>query len=137
MPFIVSSLFTVTAVSRQRLCFASVRWSLIILAVGALTGCETLFGKDGWFPDRSSDYLNATQSESLVLDDGSTAPSSEEYPIPDLKYANVLPDSYEVPRVNAKVDIENKGSVRIQRFNDAQWILVQRSPSETLSLIHI
>jgi outer membrane protein assembly factor BamC len=101
-----------------------------------LCGCETLFGDEGFFPDASNDYLDATIDPALRLPDGKVAsPSDDAYPIPELKYAKVLPESYEVPRVTRLDEVEGRGSVRIQRFQDDEWILTKRSPSQTWPLL--
>lgn len=108
-------------------------FGVLLLSLGS---CETLFGDDGFFPDASNDYLDATIDPALQLPDGEIAvPSDDDYPIPELKYAKVLPDTYEVPRVTRLDEVEGRGSVRIQRFQDDEWILTKRSPSQTWPLL--
>ncbi|MGB5325243.1 MAG: outer membrane protein assembly factor BamC, partial [Pseudomonadales bacterium] len=64
-----------------------------------------------------------------------TQPIEDAYPIPALTYSKVLPDSFEVPRVEPLDEVEGRGSVRIQRFEGDEWILVQRAPSQTWPLL--
>ena len=47
----------------------------------------------------------------------------------------MLPDNYEVPRVDALENIESKGSVTVQRFKDEQWVIIKRSPGQTWPLV--
>jgi outer membrane protein assembly factor BamC len=111
----------------------------IIVPLGALvflSGCEILFGDEGWFPDHSNDYLEARKSKPLVFPDGMEPPNAgERYPIPDLAQTGTLPEKHQVPRVDPLADIENKGSVRIQSFQNRQWILVQRAPGQSWPLV--
>lgn len=101
-----------------------------------LTGCETMFGDDGWFPDRSSDYLQAVEAPALRFPEHSQVLQNEDqYPIPELAFAKVLPKKHQVPRVDALDNIESKGSVRIQNFQGRQWIVVKRSPGQVWPLV--
>lgn len=108
------------------------------LAVSALMlgACGTLFGDDGLFPSRNNDYLAATELPPLLWPEEIGAPTIEDaYPIPALKFSKVLPDSFAVPRVEPLDEVAGKGSVRIQRFKNDEWILVQRAPSQTWPLL--
>ena len=90
-----------------------------------------------FFPDASNDYLDATIDPALQLPDGEVAvPSDDDYPIPELKYAKVLPDTYDGSKSDAgSMRLRVGGSVRIQRFQDDEWILTKRSPSQTWPLL--
>jgi len=101
-----------------------------------LNGCGFLFGDDGVFPDNSSDYLNAAEASALVLPEDMDADlPADQYVIPELEFSNVLPDKYEVPRVEPLDNIESKGSVVIQSFKGEQWVLIKRSPAQTWPLV--
>ncbi len=111
--------------------------SLLIVAIGvSLSGCGALFGDEGLFPSRASDYLEATEDPALDVPDGvDGANLADAYPVPTLKYASVLPDKFSVPRVESLGDVESKGSVRIQHLLDDRWVLVNRAPTQTWPLI--
>jgi len=114
----------------------NLRIIMLVSALVCLPGCETLFGDDGWFPDHSNDYLEATQAAPLVFPEGVKAPeNSVLYPIPEVAKTSILPEKHQVPRVEPLADINNKGSVRIQSFQNRQWILVQRSPGQAWPLV--
>ena len=110
--------------------------ALILASIVTLSGCSWLFGEDGHFPGQSNDYLKAEQSADIVLPEGITAESiRDDYPIPELTLSQVLPTKFEVPRVEPLDTLDNKGSVRVQRFEKQQWILINASPSEVWPLV--
>ena len=109
---------------------------LMLAVLVLLPGCSWLFGEEGMFPDRSNDYLKAQEAADIQLPDG-VDPSLvvTDYPIPELALSQVLPKKFEVPRVEPLDTVDDKGSVRIQRFENQQWILVNASPGQTWPLI--
>ena len=109
---------------------------LLLASVFAVSGCSWLFGDEGFFPDRNNDYLEAQESADIVLPEGMTAEGiRSDYPIPDLALSQVLPAKFEVPRVESLDTVDNKGSVRVQRFEQQQWILINASPGEVWPLV--
>lgn len=117
-------------------CRRSATAAFAIIGVSVLAGCGMLFGEDGLYPSRSHDYLKSAEAPPLRLPDNNSALRIEDaYPIPTLKYAKVLPDRFEVPRVEPLDEVEGRGSVKIQRFSGDEWILVQRAPSQTWPLV--
>lgn len=109
----------------------------LIIALSVLTsGCGSLWGDDGYFADRSSDYLKAKESSPIILpEDKKNLLMRDIYVIPELEYAKVLPKKYEVPRIDSLDKRESKGAVRIQKYEEDQWILFQRSPGQTWPLL--
>jgi len=118
---------------------AKLKWvvkSLVITSAFALSGCSWLFGDEGYFPGQANDYLDAKESSEIVLPEGITTESiHDDYPIPELTLSQVLPAKFEVPRVEPLDVLDNKGSVRVQRFEQQQWILINASPSEVWPLV--
>ncbi len=109
---------------------------LLLASVFSVSGCSRLFGDEGFFPDRNNDYLEAQESADIVLPEGMTAENiRNDYPIPELALSQVLPAKFEVPRVEPLDTVDNKGSVRVQRFEQQQWILINASPSEVWPLV--
>ena len=97
--------------SRCLLCIA------LLCTTFLLNGCGFLFGDDGMFPDKSSDYLRATESDSIVVPDELKAALPEDrYAIPNLEFSSVLPKKYEVPRVDSLDNIESKGTNFVNRL---------------------
>ena len=118
---------------------AKLKWvvkSLVIISAFALSGCSWLFGDEGYFPGQANDYLDAKESSEIVLPEGiKTESIHDDYPIPELTLSQVLPAKFEVPRVEPLDVLDNKGSVRVQRFEQQQWILINASPSEVWPLV--
>ena len=110
--------------------------SLILVSIVTLSGCSWLFGEEGYFPGQANDYLDAKESAEIVLPEGISAENiRDDYPIPELTLSQVLPVKFEVPRVEPLDMLDNKGSVRVQRFEQQQWILINASPSEVWPLV--
>ena len=120
-------------------CLLSLRSAAIagVLSLSPLlSSCSWLFGEEGLYPDKSSDYLTAKESPPIELpDDLSRRAIRNEYPIPELDVAQVLPDSFIVPRVEALDAVETQGSVRVQRLDQHQWILVNTAVSQVWPLV--
>ena len=118
---------------------AKLKWvvkSLVIISAFMLSGCSWLFGDEGYFPGQANDYLDAKESSEIVLPEGiKTESIYDDYPIPELTLSQVLPAKFEVPRVEPLDVLDNKGSVRVQRFEQQQWILINASPSEVWPLV--
>lgn len=110
---------------------------LVLLAsIVSVSACSWLFGEDGMFPGHSNDYLKAEESADIVLPEGITAESiKSDYPIPELALSQVLPEKFKIPRVEPLDTVDNKGSVRIQRFEGQQWVLVNSAPGQIWPLI--
>ena len=108
----------------------------LLASVVTISGCSWLFGDEGYFPGQANDYLDAKESTEIVLPEGISAENiRDEYPIPELTLSQVLPAKFEVPRVEPLDMLDNKGSVRVQRFEQQQWILINASPSEVWPLV--
>lgn len=115
---------------------SSINIFFIIFLTAAISGCGTLFGDDGVFPSRASDYLESKESVPIETPPGIDGKDlSNAYPIPDLEYASVLPEKFSVPRVESISNVESKGAVRIQTLVDDRWILVNRAPTQTWPLL--
>lgn len=114
----------------------SFRCLAIALLIVSLSGCSYLFGENGLYPNRSNDYLKVQQSDPITIPEDKVVDSiADNYPIPELKFAKVLPKKYEVPRVDSLNDLEPKGSVKLQSFKSDQWVLVKRSPGQIWPLV--
>ncbi|MDB2410603.1 outer membrane protein assembly factor BamC [Pseudomonadales bacterium] len=107
-----------------------------LFAAFTVSGCSWLFGDEGVFPGNDNNYLDAKESAEIVWPEGITAENIRtDYPIPELALSQILPTKFEVPRVEPLDAVENKGSVRVQRFEQQQWILINASPGEVWPLV--
>ena len=109
---------------------------IIACALLLLPGCSWLFGYEGLFPSRTYDYLSVEESRDLVLPDGIELPAMhDQYPIPAINTSQLPSAEFEVPRVQSLDSAEQKGSVKVQKFDQRQWILVNASSGQVWPLV--
>jgi len=116
---------------------ARIQTTIIMTCTGlVLPGCSWLFGDEGLFPSRSYDYLSVEESSDLILPDGIEVPAiHDQYPIPAINTSQLPSSEFEVPRVQSLDSAEQKGSVKVQRFDQRQWILVNASSGQVWPLV--
>lgn len=96
-----------------------------------LSGCGFLFGSEGYFRDRSNDYLKARTMPPLEVPGGNDQALGELYVIPQVGAADFdYPQDFEVPRPEALSSNVFSDNVKIQRLGQDRWIFVSASPSE-------
>ncbi len=109
---------------------------IIACALLLLPSCSWLFGDEGLFPSRTYDYLSVEESRDLVLPDGIELPAiHDQYPIPAINTSQLPSAEFEVPRVQSLDSAEQKGSVKVQKFDQRQWILVNASSGQVWPLV--
>jgi outer membrane protein assembly factor BamC len=113
--------------------------SALALIITSTSGCSWLFGQDGYFRDRSSDYLEATQKPPMQLPAGvaETKRLDPLLPIP----RNVADDAqkggeFNVPRPQPLATTQDASDFSLQKAGDNRWILAQRSPAEVWPVAH-
>jgi outer membrane protein assembly factor BamC len=110
-----------------------VRIGAIFLILVYLSGCSKgkLFGRDGFFRDRSDEYLRAEEIPPIDVPDGlDTAALTELFVIPPVGNDYVDPESeFIVPTPDA-LRGEERTLVKIQKLGDRRWIATNISPSE-------
>src|SRR3546814_14067852 len=91
--------------------------STLALMISATSGCGWLWGDDGYFRDRGSDYLSARQTAPMqVAVDGETRPLDPLLPIPQqVADSTGVPGKYEVPRPRSEERRVGKEGVRTCR----------------------
>ena len=80
--------------------------SALALIISSTSGCAWLWGEDGYFRDRGSDYLEATQKAPMQLP-------------PDVSNVKRLDPLLPIPR-NVADDNVKGGECRCQRFQPAE-----------------
>ena len=109
---------------------------IIACALLLLPGCSWLFGDEGLFTSRTYEYLSVEESRDLVLPDGMELPAiHDQYPIPAINTSQLPSAEFEVPRVQSLDSAEQKGSVKVQKFDQRQWILVNASSGQVWPLV--
>lgn len=106
---------------------------LLVALTLPLSGCGIFFGDDGWFRNRSGDYLKADNIAPLKLDENlDKSALGELYPIAPLSMSELesLPESYDVPRPLPLSANMLEERVKIQRLGGETWILMNVAPGE-------
>jgi outer membrane protein assembly factor BamC len=106
---------------------------LLVALILPLSGCGIFFGDDGWFRNRSGDYLKADNIAPLKLDENlDKSALGELYPIAPLSISELesLSASYDVPRPLPLSANMLEESVKIQRLGGETWILMNVAPGE-------
>ena len=106
--------------------------SALALIISSTSGCGWVWGPEGYFRDRGSDYLEAQQTAPMQLPpDVSTAKRLDPLlPIP----RNVADDSvkgeYIVPRPQPLSAAADASAYSLQKTGDSRWIVAQNPPAE-------
>ena len=105
--------------------------SALALIISSTSGCGWLWGKDGYFRDRGSDYLESRQTAPMQLPPDVDAKRLDPLlPVPMNVADSRAEGEYEVPRPQA---LQAKGEVSdysLQKSGDSRWVVAQRVPAE-------
>ena len=112
-------------------------FSALALTVMASSGCAWLWGKEGYFRDRGSDYLAAREVAPMqVPQEVQARPLDALLPIPARVSLPVATgkEGFEVPRPLALGEVSPPSSVTLQKGVDQRWLVAQRPPAEVWPL---
>ncbi len=110
--------------------------STLALIISATSGCGWLWGDDGYFRDRGSDYLQAQQVPPMQVPAGANLrPIEPLLPIPQQVADSRASGDYEVPRPQRLVAAETASDFSLQTSEDGRWLVALRSPSETYTAV--
>ena len=105
--------------------------STLALIISGTSGCGWLWGDDGYFRDRGSDYLQAQQVPPMqVPGDVELRPNEPLLPIPQQVADSRATGEYEVPRPQRLVAAEEVSEYSLQTSEDARWLVAMRAPSQ-------
>jgi outer membrane protein assembly factor BamC len=112
--------------------------SALALIISSTSGCGWLWGEDGYFRDRGSDYLEATQTPPMQVpgDISSSKRLDPLLPIPRNVADSTAKGEYVVPRPQPLATSSDASDFSLQQSGDARWILVQRPPAEVWPVAH-
>lgn len=111
-------------------------FSALALIISSTSGCGWLWGENGYFRDRGSDYLQARQTAPMQLPADVDAKRLDPLlPVP-VQVANDTQTSgeFEVPRPQAMQVRSDERDFSLQRSGDSRWIVAQRVPAEVWPL---
>jgi outer membrane protein assembly factor BamC len=105
--------------------------SALALIISTTSGCGWLWGEDGYFRDRGSDYLNARQTAPMQLPEGANAKRLDPLlPVPEQVAATTATGEFEVPRPQQLVVNEQVSEFSLQKSGESRWLVAQRAPAE-------
>ena len=113
--------------------------SALALIISSTSGCGWLWGEDGYFRDRGSDYLEAAQTPPIQVpgDVSSVKRLDPLLPIPRNVADSTAQGEYLVPRPQPLAASSSEASdFSLQQSGEARWILVQRPPAEVWPIAH-
>ncbi|HSX70263.1 MAG TPA: outer membrane protein assembly factor BamC, partial [Pseudomonas sp.] len=107
--------------------------SALALIISSTSGCGWLWGDEGYFRDRSTDYLDARQSAPMQVPPSVDAKRLDPLlPVPaHVASSSETPQSFEVPRPQALGATGDRASeFSLQKSGDSRWLVAQRTPAE-------
>lgn len=111
-------------------------FSALALIVSSTSGCGWLWGPDGYFRDRGSDYLEARETAPMHLPADVQAKRLDPLlPIPaQIPSLGEVHGKFEAPRPLAMQVRADEREFSLQRSGDSSWIVAQRVPAEVWPL---
>lgn len=107
--------------------------SALALIISSTSGCGWLWGEDGYFRDRGSDYLQAhpTAPMQLPQDVSNVKRLDPLLPIPRNVADDNVAGEFEVPRPQPLTGgAAQVTDYSLQRSGSSRWVLAQHSPAE-------
>ncbi|WP_407296490.1 outer membrane protein assembly factor BamC [Stutzerimonas zhaodongensis] len=110
--------------------------STLALIISGTSGCGWLWGEDGYFRDRGSDYLQARQVTPMqVPADVELRPIEPLLPIPQQVADSRSTGDYEVPRPQRLVVAEEASEFSLQTSEDARWLVAMRPATQVWAAV--
>ncbi|MAB97751.1 MAG: hypothetical protein CMK71_06740 [Pseudomonadaceae bacterium] len=103
----------------------------LALIISSTSGCGWIWGEDGYFRDRGSDYLTERQTPPMQLPaDVQSKRLDPLLPVPAQINDSTATGEYEVPRPQAIAVTEDISEYSLQKSGKSGWILARRVPAE-------
>ncbi|AIR89897.1 outer membrane protein assembly factor BamC [Pseudomonas cremoricolorata] len=106
--------------------------SALALIISSTSGCGWLWGDEGYFRDRGSDYLQAQTTAPMQVPQDATHVKRLDplLPIPRNVADDNISGEFEVPRPQPLNAAADTADYSLQRSGSSRWVLAQRSPAE-------
>lgn len=106
--------------------------SALALIISSTSGCGWIWGPEGYFRDRGSDYLEAQATKPMQLPpDVNVAKRLDPLlPIPRNVADDTVKGEYVVPRPQPISAVAEASDYSLQKSGDNRWIMAQRPPAE-------
>jgi outer membrane protein assembly factor BamC len=113
--------------------------SALALIISSTSGCGWLWGEDGYFRDRGSDYLEAQQTAPMHIPAGvsETKRLDPLLPIPRNVADDTVKGEFVVPRPQPlSTTTADASDFSLQKSGNSSWVLAQRAPAEVWPVAH-
>ena len=106
--------------------------SALALIISSTSGCGWVWGPEGYFRDRGSDYLEAQQTAPMQLPPNvSTSKRLDPLlPIPRNVADDTAKGEYVVPRPQPLTAVAEATDYSLQKSGDSRWVVAQHPPAE-------
>jgi outer membrane protein assembly factor BamC len=105
--------------------------SALALIISSTSGCGWIYGEDGYFRDRGSDYLTARQTAPMQVPANVVAKRLDPLlPVPPQVASSTAEGEYEVPRPQALAVRADASEFSLQKSGESRWLVAQRVPAE-------
>ncbi len=105
--------------------------SALALVIASASGCGWIYGEDGYFRDRGSDYLEARQTAPMQLPANVQAKRLDPLlPVPQQVASSTAVGEFEVPRPQPLAVQADASDFSLQKSGESRWVVAQRVPAE-------
>lgn len=109
--------------------------STLALIIAGTSGCGWIYGENGYFRDRGSDYLEARQTAPMQLPANVDAKRLDPLlPVPQQVATSTASGEFDVPRPQPLGVSADVSEFSLQRSGDSRWLIAQRVPAEVWPL---
>ncbi len=105
--------------------------SALALIIAGTSGCGWIYGENGYFRDRGSDYLEARQTAPMQIPANVDAKRIDPLlPVPQQVATTTDTGEFIVPRPQALAVASNTSDFSLQKSGESRWVVAQRVPAE-------
>lgn len=105
--------------------------SALALIITGTSGCGWIYGENGYFRDRGSDYLDARQTATMQIPSNVDAKRIDPLlPVPQQVATTTDKGEFTVPRPQSLTVAGDASEFSLQKSGDSRWVVAQRVPAE-------
>jgi outer membrane protein assembly factor BamC len=105
--------------------------SALALIIASTSGCGWIYGENGYFRDRGSDYLEARQTATMQIPPNVDAKRIDPLlPVPQQVATTTDTGEFIVPRPQALAVAGDASEFSLQKSGESRWVVAQRVPAE-------
>lgn len=111
--------------------------SALALIISSTSGCGWIWGENGYFRDRGSDYLQERRTAPMQVPADLNAKRLDPLlPVPAQVADSSQHDDFSVPRPQPMQVRAEDSEFSLQTSADSRWLVAQRNPAEVWPLVH-